>query len=88
MKRTLTISLDFDWFYRKAGPWLAGIVEKVIVVGRREVVRAAAGAGLAVLGYFSRYYGGRSIIATAWTSRSMLVVVMALLAGFLLFYYA
>ena len=88
MKRTLTLSLDLDWFYRRFGFWLAGAAEQGIAAGRVGAMRVAAVAGTAVLGYFNRYYGSFGIMATAWMTRSMLVLVMALLAAFLFYYYA
>ena len=87
MKRTETLSLDFDWFYRRFGYRAVVLTGQLVTALRAALSRAAASAGAAVLGYFTRYYGASGVMATAWTTRSMLVLVMALLAAFLFFYY-
>lgn len=43
MKRTETISLDFDWFYRRLGPWLAGALLAMCGGLERALVFAARG---------------------------------------------
>ncbi len=42
LKRTLTITLDTDWFYRKAGPWLVDALRAGIGAVDRAVRRAAS----------------------------------------------
>ena len=87
MKRTLTISLDFDWFYRRLGFTVAEHALRRVAALGAVSASGMTGLGREVLGFFGRHYGSRGVMATAWTTRSMLVLVMALLAGFTFYYY-
>ena len=86
MKRTLTISLDFDWFYRRlpeliwpiigpraTGLWL-GFIRQVEV----GLMNSSA--------YFKRYYGPFGL-AQAQSTSSLGLAVMCIFAGALLYYY-
>lgn len=88
MKRTLTISLDFDWFYRVAGPYLA-----------RHMVNAAAGLGSGferfitdrVIGFIAtirRSHGPEGYMAKTLHLSSMVFWVVAALAFVLLLNFA
>ena len=87
MKRTLTISLDWDWFYRKAG---------------REIGRAASDltsdaikglewtAGFWLRGFFRLLYrqaGPDGALARTWSVSGMVVWVVVLLAVYLILYF-
>ncbi|MEK9673805.1 MAG: Na(+)/H(+) antiporter subunit D [Rhodospirillaceae bacterium] len=83
MKRTLTISLDFDWFYRVAGPFIArNVVEAVGKLGKaleqgitREVINAIA--------FIRQHHGPTGPMArTLYLSSMVIWVVVAL--GFVL----
>ncbi|OOZ36015.1 Na(+)/H(+) antiporter subunit D [Solemya velesiana gill symbiont] len=83
MRRTLTISLDFDWFYRKFFK----------EIGREFTIRSSAAReareqqALAWVNRFIdrlyRHHGPQGILARAWPTGSMVLWVAALL-GFLL----
>src|SRR6056297_2932064 len=82
MRRTLTISLDIDWVYRRALPWLVGVLDTAINRAREATVRAvlAVGANTVQLirekpyGYFSsRSPMGRTAI---WMAVLLAVVVL------------
>jgi len=82
MRRTLTISLDFDWVYRRAVPWLVGILDTIIGRVLQAMTRAvlAVGANTVQLirekpyGYFSsRSPMGRTAI---WMAVLLAVVVL------------
>jgi multicomponent Na+:H+ antiporter subunit D len=87
MKRTLTITLDFDWFYRR-----------LFRLGARELVdRSATAHGAALsdaearLGQFItrifRTHGPHGVLARTWPTGSMVLWAAALLALSLLIYY-
>jgi multicomponent Na+:H+ antiporter subunit D len=87
MRRTLTISLDFDWFYRRFPGLVLGAVTPAargfwfsLGDGTRDVLHGLAG-------YFARYYGARDGIARVAGSGAMAVAVMAVFAAVLLFFY-
>ncbi len=87
MKRTLTISLDTDWFYRSFGPaiinWIGGVIGDI---DRR--FRQGAMHGLnAILDYVWRHHGPEGIMARTWATGSMVMLVTALLGAYLLFSY-
>ena len=87
MKRTLTISLDLDWFYRKLIP---GTVEKS---------QAFYGAMMLPLMQYLKQFGQRrfehlfavhgpqGIFARTWPSASMVIWVAVLLAASMILYY-
>ena len=82
MRRTLTISLDFDWVYRRALPWVVGVLDTALGRARDAVTRAVllVGANTVQLirekpyGYFSsRSPMGRTAI---WMAVLLAVVVL------------
>lgn len=83
MKRTLTISLDFDWFYRKLGPGLATRIASAtstsldfggdVATNRYEVWKNR----------LFRTHGPQGPLARSWPTGSMVFWVAVLLAGYL-----
>ena len=88
LKRTLTITLDTDWFYRKAGPWLAGSLRAGIGAVDRAVRRAGLATLGAGMGVLSRALGDRGKLARAYGTGTMVLWVAILLAFYLILYYA
>ena len=87
MKRTLTISLDVDWFCRKFGKFLAG--EFTLRSGRAQVslqaqLQRRLERGLATI---FRYHGPEGILARTWPTGSTVLWVAILLAVYLIVYY-
>jgi len=86
MQRTLTISLDFDWFYRKLfpGSWniakqnYASLETCVKKLGNR--IFCCVGLGV------SRVYGEEGFITKTRQTSYAVLVVMVFLLGYLLFY--
>ena len=87
LRRTLTITLDFDWFYRLLFP--AAFVRLGRGVGR-AVAAWERGAAKAVAGMAARaqsLHGPQGAFGRTWPSGAMGVGVMAMLLAFLLSYY-
>lgn len=87
LKRTLTITLDTDWLWRRLGARVAGTVGRAIRAMQRQL-RGFSGQSLA---RFMRRtmlrYGPDSRLARTWPTRTMALSVMLLLLGYLLLYY-
>jgi multicomponent Na+:H+ antiporter subunit D len=87
MKRTLTITLDVDWFYRRV----------FMAVARDAIAKAQAAYAEAwaatearlerLLAGVFRHHGPHGILARAWPTGSMVLWAVALLAGCLIIYY-
>jgi multicomponent Na+:H+ antiporter subunit D len=84
MKRTLTITLDTDWFYRRLGPAIARAVGSA-------VARVDAGARRFVLDGVNRLvdrvaarYGEESGAAGAWSTGAMILIVVVFLGLYVL----
>lgn len=87
MKRTETISLDFDWLYRRLGPALASRAAEMT-----DRVREPAGSALRsrltrLIDRLFATHGPHGILARTWPLGSMVLWVAILLGAFLLFYY-
>jgi len=87
LRRTLTITLDIDWFYRRLGPAAARILlEASARVGQRTEARLRrffAG----VFRNLERHNGPDSTLARTWPTGSMALWVMILLLAYLVAYY-
>src|SRR5690554_80192 len=85
MKRTLTITLDLDFFYRRVGPMLWQGVERMLggMGGwvKSRVVKPVVGLTQA----WVRYHGPEGMLSRTWPSGSMLlwvtVILLVLLMG-------
>ncbi len=86
MKRTLTISLDFDWFYRRAPVRLWSSIGPPAIelwslfLRRIEIVLISSG------DYFRRHYGQQGL-AQVLSSSGLGLVVLSIFTGVLLFFY-
>jgi multicomponent Na+:H+ antiporter subunit D len=87
LRRTLTITLDFDWLYRV-------LLARLALLAARALERANAGAAdLARRGWRGlegagrRWLGPRGVFARTWPSGSMALGMMAMLLAFLLSFY-
>ena len=88
MRRTLTISLDWDWFYRVLGRRWALAAGRAIAAAD-ERVRGAVRLQLdAIIAEVFRHHGPHGALARGWPSGSMVLWVAILLAAVLVFYYA
>jgi multicomponent Na+:H+ antiporter subunit D len=88
LKRTLTITLDTDWIYRRLGPVLVFALERVVMpVDRalRSATLATTRAGVRITG-LALGEGGRR--ARAPTTATMVMWIAVLLTLYLLVYFA
>ena len=87
MKRTLTITLDWDWFYRRLGPLAVGQVTQVLsrwhVQSRLGFLRHLG----TLIGTLFLYHGPQGILARTWATGSMVLWVVILLGVYLVAYY-
>jgi len=84
MKRTLTISLDFDWFYRKLFPASSAIVEKILITLQSNSIEGAkallqGSKDLTKFKVLSRFH-----LADSWPTGSMVLWIGVILGGYLL----
>jgi multicomponent Na+:H+ antiporter subunit D len=87
LKRTLTITLDWDWFYRRLGP---GVISQAAqAFGRWHTHRRID--FLRHVGHFFGalflYHGPQGILARTWATGSMVLWVVILLGIYLVAYY-
>ncbi len=87
MKRTLTISLDTDWFYRSFGPAIIDRAGDIIGNADRNFRRIAMHSLNAILDYVWQHHGPEGIMARTWATGSMVMIVTVLLGAYLLFSY-
>lgn len=87
MKRTETISLDWDWLYRRPGPWLAR--HAVALVGTLNARLGGAGRHLLarLFATLERGHGPSGTLARTWRVGNAAVAVMVLLCLYLAIYY-
>ena len=95
MKRTETISLDTDWLWRRAAPWLIALATRLL-----QSISAAASAGGAHLETMGkklavRYLGQphtadraeRGLFARSWAIGTTALWIAVLLSAYVLLYY-
>jgi multicomponent Na+:H+ antiporter subunit D len=84
MKRTLTISLDFDWFYRR----FLGIVVNEFSIrsssARKGFEKRARARVERFIERLYRHHGPHGILARTWPSGGMVLWVAVMLAGMVL----
>jgi multicomponent Na+:H+ antiporter subunit D len=87
MQRTTTISLDFDWFYRRfctaLGQELAVLTTRV----QARVVDATMGRARKLTSGILRHHEPHGVLARTWPTGSMVLWVAVLLAAYLVFYF-
>jgi len=87
LRRTLTITLDTDWAYRRLAP---ALVRGAAFVLRLATDRVGA-MGRAILGRIvglvERHHGSEGVLARTWTTGGMALWVAVLLGAYLAVYY-
>ncbi|MDP6709217.1 MAG: Na(+)/H(+) antiporter subunit D [Alphaproteobacteria bacterium] len=87
MKRTLTITLDVDWFYRRVFMAVARDAIAKAQAAYDEAWAAAEERLERLLAGVFRHHGPHGILARAWPTGSMVLWAVALLAACLIVYY-
>ncbi len=87
MKRTLTISLDFDWFYRRLFPVVGASLTTLWGELRAVMTRVTFDRLDRSIGWLQRHHGVQGALARTWPTGSMVLWVAVLLTAFLLLYY-
>jgi multicomponent Na+:H+ antiporter subunit D len=87
LRRTLTITLDVDWLYRRSGPLLFARADAAL----RALLSAAGGAAAKLVragkGALEGLHGSQGVLARTSPSGSMAFGIMLMLLTFLLAYY-
>lgn len=87
MKRTLTITLDFDWFYRRLGAALARSIVHTLSVARLSFESAARQRLNYALAIIYRHHGPEGWLARTLPAGTMVFMAVALLGGYLVLYF-
>jgi multicomponent Na+:H+ antiporter subunit D len=87
LKRSLTITLDFDWFYRKAMPALAQRMATFGGEARRGVLVRLQRRLERFLMEIYRHHGPQGILARTWPTGSMAFWTTVLLGVYLIAYF-
>jgi len=86
LQRTLTITLDSDWFYRRLLPrglqWLLATSQPLDAAIRRSAGSLIKG----MIEALTRYHAPRGMLARTWPTGSMVLWVAILLGAYLLAY--
>ncbi len=87
MKRTLTITLDVDWFYRAFGKQVGHALVLFFSGVNREVIGGARHRIADVAAWLFRHYGPQGVMARTWPASSMVLWVLLVLVAYLLVYF-
>lgn len=87
LKRTLTITLDTDWLWRRALPKLTHVLERLADRTAAVFGRGVQQCGVAALDSAIVHLGKNARIARTWSTRSMALWVLVLLIGYLVLYF-
>ena len=88
LKRTLTITLDTDWVWRRLLPAAWHHMATGFDFAKRRLRNQGARAGTGLLATVDRYAGADARLARTWSTRAMALAVLVLLLGYLALYYA
>jgi multicomponent Na+:H+ antiporter subunit D len=87
LKRTLTITLDFDWLYRAFGRKLALEFDSFSINAWSAFIASGYRAVEKFIATIYRHYGPDGILARTWPTGNMAFWTTALLAAYLLIYF-
>jgi multicomponent Na+:H+ antiporter subunit D len=86
MKRTLTITLDFDWFYRRLGRRVIARMADAILAADHRLRHAARGTIVTIINQVRRHHGPAGALARTVSAGNMVFWVVVVLASYLLLY--
>jgi multicomponent Na+:H+ antiporter subunit D len=87
LRRTLTITLDADWAWRRLAPALWARLERVASGGLGAVLAPARALGGRAAGAVARFGGPAGTFGRLWSIRTMMLWVVVTLAAILLLSY-
>jgi multicomponent Na+:H+ antiporter subunit D len=88
LRRTLTITLDVDWFWRRLGPSLVRALGSMLASLDSAVRRAGRDAALALGRWLARGAGPQGLLGRPVETSFMVLWVAVLLVAYLVVYYA
>ena len=88
LRRTLTITLDLDWVYRSFAPVLARGAGALLSGAGATLAATLAAASGAISAAAERHHGAAGLLARTLSTGGMAFWVAALLAAYLVVYYA
>jgi multicomponent Na+:H+ antiporter subunit D len=87
LRRTLTITLDVDWLWRRLLPGIWARLRRLWAALGSSMRLQFGGSVRRVPGLAERALGERGRLARTWSTRGMAVWVLLLLLGYLALYY-
>ncbi len=87
LKRTLTITLDVDWLYRRLGLAVAQNLNQAAATTWNGVVCSAGSVAREISGTLQRYHGPDGILGRTWPTGAMAFWMTIMLAAYLILSY-
>jgi len=87
LKRTLTITLDADWFYRKLGLTVTRSLDRWAETMWNGIVSGAVRGARGILEGVQRYHGPDGVLARTWPTGAMAFWMTIMLAAYLILSY-
>jgi multicomponent Na+:H+ antiporter subunit D len=87
MKRTLTITLDFDWFWRRCLPFMGGVVLKLLSILTSGVEKIKTNNLNGIEQFATRYLGVNGVFGRSWPIGVTAMWIAILLSGYVFIYY-
>ena len=87
LKRTMTITLDADWFYRGLGASLARKIDKALETGWTFVTAAFTQVSGGIVRMLQGYHAGNGALARTLPTGAMAFWTIVVLAAYLLLSY-
>ncbi|MEP1442983.1 MAG: Na(+)/H(+) antiporter subunit D [Hyphomicrobiales bacterium] len=87
LKRTLTITLDFDWFYRSFGKAVAKVFDAVTTTLWGSIVSFSKGIAKSAVNFILRLHGPSGVFSETWSTGVMAFWTTVLLGLHLLVYF-
>jgi multicomponent Na+:H+ antiporter subunit D len=87
MKRTLTITLDFDWFWRRCLPFMGAVVLKLLSILASGVEKLKTNNLNGIEQFATRYLGVNGVFGRSWPIGVTAMWIAILLSGYVFIYY-
>ena len=87
LKRTLTITLDFDWFYRGFGKAVTRIFDGATTALWTNIVNLSTGLAKSAVNFILRLHGPNGVFSETWSTGVMAFWTTVLLGLHLLVYF-